>query len=523
MFITELMKQRMICIRSLHKVTTVAEDDRTVTIDVNDNAVDIPIATGLGKAIKWLLNQESLASLIDFRNEMSNKDTVGAILQSKEFITGNILTLGVYCEEDRQLLELQYSNTGNSLPNPERPEWLTDDCLITLSRLAFLRREDDLLTFSMPLKDKRFIIFDKVLQSLFFELGFGTDLNTIERLFSDNESLQRGLKCILYILANEGFVVAGNRQDKRLPTRLEEGDEAMQQWDFPDIINLSNSRLGFNFGLSFGGAFPFVNLIKPLPAIKPIPEGRRIPLYKPDLDSLIKSDASLSAIITRRCSIRHYDEESPISLNQIGEFLFRTGRTLFTSSMEVTNAKHPERKTMMELAWRPYPTGGGSYELELYLTVDRADGLEAGIYYYSPRTHELVMLGPQSQVTEALIHTAYVSCAQIVRPQVLIHIAARFQRVSWKYHNIAYATSLRNTGVLYQTFYLNAIAMGIAPCALGSGSTALFSMATNNQPHIECNVGEFMLGSLPSGSDLSQVNLELQAQLHNAKLLSSAK
>ena len=100
-----------------------------------------------------------------------------------------------------------------------------------------------------------------------------------------------------------------------------------------------------------------------------------------------------------------------------------------------------------------------------------------------------------------LIETAYTSCARIVKPQVLVHIACRFQRVSWKYHAIAYATNLRNTGVLYQTFYLNAIAMGIAPCGLGSGHLQAFAGASGNDPLVEGNIGEFMLGSLPKDFD----------------------
>ena len=33
---------------------------------------------------------------------------------------------------------------------------------------------------------------------------------------------------------------------------------------------------------------------------------------------------------------------------------------------------------------RPYPSAGSLYELDLYLTVDRCDGLPRGIYHYDP-------------------------------------------------------------------------------------------------------------------------------------------
>jgi oxazoline/thiazoline dehydrogenase len=83
-------------------------------------------------------------------------------------------------------------------------------------------------------------------------------------------------------------------------------------------------------------------------------------------------------------------------------------------------------------------------------------------------------------------------------PQVLIILAARFQRVTWKYSAMAYATVLKNVGVLYQTMYLVATAMGLAPCALGGGDSDIFAAATGGDYYAETSVGEFLLGSKPS-------------------------
>ena len=80
-------------------------------------------------------------------------------------------------------------------------------------------------------------------------------------------------------------------------------------------------------------------------------------------------------------------------------------------------------------------------------------------------------------------------------PQVLIVIAARVGRLMWKYEGMPYALILKHVGVLYQTMYCVATAMGLAPCALGSGDAVAFTEATGTNPFIECSVGEFMLGS----------------------------
>jgi len=74
-------------------------------------------------------------------------------------------------------------------------------------------------------------------------------------------------------------------------------------------------------------------------------------------------------------------------------------------------------------------------------------------------------------------------------------LTSRFQRLSWKYRGIAYAVTLKNVGVLYQTMYLVATAMGLAPCALGGGDAEGFALAAGTDPLVESSVGEFLLGS----------------------------
>jgi SagB-type dehydrogenase family enzyme len=79
--------------------------------------------------------------------------------------------------------------------------------------------------------------------------------------------------------------------------------------------------------------------------------------------------------------------------------------------------------------------------------------------------------------------------------QVLLILAARFARVAWKYESIAYALTLKHVGVVYQTMYLAATAMGLAPCAIGGGDANLFARAAGTDYCAETSVGEFLLGS----------------------------
>jgi SagB-type dehydrogenase family enzyme len=79
----------------------------------------------------------------------------------------------------------------------------------------------------------------------------------------------------------------------------------------------------------------------------------------------------------------------------------------------------------------------------------------------------------------------------------MLVLTARFAKVAWKYETMAYAAMLKHVGVIFQTLYLVATAMGLAPCGLGGGSAEMFARASGLDPLVEGSVGEFLLGSAP--------------------------
>src|ERR1044072_6565895 len=111
-----------------------------------------------------------------------------------------------------------------------------------------------------------------------------------------------------------------------------------------------------------------------------------------------------------------------------------------------------------EMTSRPYPSGGASYEHEIYANVDDGAGIRPGLYWYDPVKHGLCLVWEADAGTRAPIQNAGRTAADQGRPQVLLIMSARFQRVSWKYDSITYATILKDTGVLYATIYLVATA-----------------------------------------------------------------
>jgi SagB-type dehydrogenase family enzyme len=86
-------------------------------------------------------------------------------------------------------------------------------------------------------------------------------------------------------------------------------------------------------------------------------------------------------------------------------------------------------------------------------------------------------------------------------PQVLITIAARFGRVSWKYSSVAYSLILKDVGVLLQTLYMMVTDMRLGGCAIGSNDIDLFARMTGIEFHIEGSVGQFALGRAAKRED----------------------
>jgi SagB-type dehydrogenase family enzyme len=243
----------------------------------------------------------------------------------------------------------------------------------------------------------------------------------------------------------------------------------------------------------FGRTEWAAGLFKPLPARRPPSSERGIDLFRPDLDALRRHDVTLTGVLEERRSIRRHDDEHPITLRQVGEFLYRAAAVRNTMSLgEVENVTGPN------------PSGGALDELEFYLAVRLADGLEPGLYRYDRFGHRLEPVSGRTRAVRRLIDAAQNAtggshvAARTYPPQLVVLLAARFGRVGWGYESLAYSLILKHVGVTYQTMYCVATAMGLAPCALGAGDPAVFAEATGLDPLVEGTVGEFILGSRPA-------------------------
>src|SRR5262249_62319840 len=166
-----------------------------------------------------------------------------------------------------------------------------------------------------------------------------------------------------------------------------------------------------------------------------------------------RDDPPLARVQERRCSVRAFDADRPITDRQLGEFLFRVARVKDCWQTEVATGGGPVR---MDFASRPYPAGGGLHELELYAAVNLCANLQPGLHHYDPSRHCLTRLcGRTAEVAGLLRDAAKSTAVPEDGVQVLLILAARFPRVAWKYESIAYALTLKHVGVVFQTMYLD--------------------------------------------------------------------
>jgi oxazoline/thiazoline dehydrogenase len=262
----------------------------------------------------------------------------------------------------------------------------------------------------------------------------------------------------------------------------------LDEWEFHDLLFHVRSREGRRRE-PYGATYRFEGVREPLPAVKEPPDGERVALHRPDLGALRQHDVPFAEVVESRRSWRR-PGPVPLSVDQLGDLLYRAAR--------VRGRRPTEHE---EVSSRPYPGGGADYELEVYPVVHRVEGLAAGLYHYDPLGHALALMAPGSPLVERFVaHTARkAALPDSVLPDVVLAVTARVQRLTYKYQSIVYAVALRDLGVLYQTFYLTATAMDLAPCAIGGGDSELFAAISGLSRFAEPHIGEFLLSSRDRG------------------------
>jgi SagB-type dehydrogenase family enzyme len=352
-----------------------------------------------------------------------------------------------------------------------------------LSRFAYLSRSRGDVALESPLVHARVNLSDRRAAALVGALAMGSSAEELAKQAIDIPV--DAVAAVLTLLIQSGMLDEVDEEGS-------EEESALQTWEFHDMVFHARSRMGRD-DAPHGGTFRFVNRLSPPPALRPAHAGESKALYRPDLALLERSDPPLAHVQERRRSIRDFDSEQPISDRQLGEFLFRVARVKECWQAEIAT---DHARVSMDFTSRLYPAGGSLYELEVYVAVNRCLDLQPGLYHYDPLEHRLTRVSGRTVEVGRLFQDAAESAAiPEDEVQLLLILAARFPRVAWKYQSIAYSLILKHVGVVFQTMYMAATAMGLAPCAVGCGDSDLFARAAGTDYWTETSVGEFLLGS----------------------------
>src|SRR5215470_4878063 len=358
---------------------------------------------------------------------------------------------------------------------PQRAK-LGEGDTVVLSRFAYLHRRGNEMVLESPRAGALFRIGDPAIATALFALSRPQKISKLRReaaAFIDLAGLLLDCQILLKLGRNDGD-----------GARLNEGDGNLALWDFHDLLFHARSTEGRHAN-PVGGTYTFAEAVPPLPAVRSAWPGKKIELRKLSSPEPISGFAKL---LHNRRSTRDFDDEHPLTLAELAQFLGTTARVLSEWNSGTDFGPDATYST------RPYPAAGSAYELELYLAVSNCEGLARGFYHYDAGGHALVAIDVTAQQLQPLLAAAEFAMDAPGPPQVLITIAARFGRISWKYSSIAYSLILKDVGCMIQTFYLTAADMDLGGCAIGTINIDLFATMTGLEFHVEGPVGQFALG-----------------------------
>ena len=443
-------------------------------------------SVGLGK-----FSSAALGRLHELRTGLPLSSFAGSRLVDKE------IDLLIRRLARSGFLEYRFAPSGRRdlvVIEPQIPDYrprtakLTNADVIALSRFAFLRRRGNEMVLESPRAGALFRIGNAKIAAALAQLASPQKIGKFRKAsgFPGIELLALLLDCQILFKVEPGK--GGN-------LRWAEGDDGLVLWDFHDLLFHTRSTEGRQAN-PLGGLYPYADLTPLPPAVRPAWPGKKIDLRTlatSASESLSPSELSMpfAQLVKERHSTREFDDARPITLAELARLLDSAARVRakWSDSLDMDGGG-PE----ITYAIRPYPSGGAAYELELYLSVANCEGLARGFYHYDADQHALTPIVVRSQDLDAQLASVEFAMGASAVPQVLITIAARFGRVSWKYSSVAYSLILKDVGVVFQTLYLTATALGLGGCAIGTNNIERFSKMTGLEFHVEGPVGQFALG-----------------------------
>src|SRR5262245_59263776 len=270
---------------------------------------------------------------------------------------------------------------------------LGDSDVLVLSRFAYLRRRGNDMVLESPRSGALFRICNSATAAGIAQLSAPRQVKQLRRR-DDFPGLE-----ILALLVDCRMLC---KSDAHGNLRSPEADDSFALWEFHDLMFHARSTEGRHAN-PLGGTYPHAGVMPPLPAVRPSWPGKKVDLRP--LDAEPHAASRFAQLLHERHSIRTFDEARPITLSELSQILGSAARVVarWEDRVDLGDAGGGP---LVAYAARPYPSAGAAYELELYLTVDRCEGLARGFYHYDAGEHALVAIGAGADELRALLTAA---------------------------------------------------------------------------------------------------------------------
>jgi SagB-type dehydrogenase family enzyme len=185
---------------------------------------------------------------------------------------------------------------------------------------------------------------------------------------------------------------------------------------------------------------------------------KAIKLPKPTIDGPV----SLERAVVSRRSVRSFSEK-PLTMAHVSQLLW--------AAQGITEPKR---------GLRAAPSAGACYPISLYLAVGRVEGLEPGIYLYSPSGH-LLQKRASGDCRQGLSHAALGQDCVAAAPAV-IGLAADHGRIRPRYGDRSVRYTDMEAGHIGQNVSLQAAALGLGTVMVGAFDDAAAKKALGLPP-----------------------------------------
>ncbi len=147
-------------------------------------------------------------------------------------------------------------------------------------------------------------------------------------------------------------------------------------------------------------------------------------------------------------------KSDPLSLDQLSQIHYLTNGV--TRVREFPNQK---------LHLRAAPSASGLFPIEVYTIVNRVEGLDEGVYYFSPQEHRLIQLDDTNRIKSAV--NAGFNLKVLKNAPVLLIFTMVFPRSMWKFKERAYRYCTMDAGYVGENLLLAAHSLNLSANLVG--------------------------------------------------------